>query len=283
MTFIFLRFQLFVFIFSRVLGISKVIISVGLNLLSCNFCSQPLSLQNSSKEGQKVKDDAKFYPRFVDKFPLTKSSLPSEFCFFVSRRGRYGFLSNWLTEDYNGHIGEDGHRFRTAEHELMFLKAKVFQDLRVMKKILRTENPAHVKKLGREVSGFSEDVWRTKRYKCVLQSVYNKFSQSPDLTKLLLSTDEKFLVESAGYDPIFSIGLWEYRQSTSEGCKIDDTTFDVHPNNWMGANILGEALMETRQKLRAEIPDPEKFTEKDFEGFYGYYFVKNIRLEKDIK
>ena len=49
------------------------------------------------------------------------------------------------------------------------------------------------------------------------------------------------------------------------------------------ANILGEALMETRQKLRAEIPDPEKFTEKDFEGFYGYYFVRNIRLEKDIK
>ena len=48
------------------------------------------------------------------------------------------------------------------------------------------------------------------------------------------------------------------------------------------ANLLGEALMETRQKLRAEVPDPEKFIQKDFEGFYGYYFIKNIRREKDI-
>jgi ribA/ribD-fused uncharacterized protein len=280
MAFIFLRLQLFMSCF-RVLGISRI--SVELRLLSSNFCSQPLSIQNSSKEGQKAKDDAKYYPRFVDKFPLAKSSLPEEFCFFVSRRGRYGFLSNWLIEDHNGHIGENGHRFLTAEHELMFLKAKVFQDLRVMKMILKTENPAHVKQLGREVSHFREEVWREKRYKCVLQAVYNKFSQSPDLTKLLLSTGERFLVESAGYDPIFSIGLWEYRQSTSEGCKVDDTTFDVHPNNWMGSNLLGEALMETRQRLRAEVLDPEKFTQKDFEGFYGYYFIRNTRREKDIK
>ena len=43
----------------------------------------------------------------MDKFPLTKSSLPEDFCFFVSRRGRYGFLSNWLIEDHNGHIKKD--------------------------------------------------------------------------------------------------------------------------------------------------------------------------------
>ena len=200
----------------------------------------------------------------------------------MSQCSRYGFLSNWLIEDQNGHIEENGHQFRAFEHELMSLKAKIFQDLRIMKKILKTENLVHVKQLSREVSYFNEEVWRKKRYKCVLQSVYNKFSQSLDLIKLLLSTDERFLVESAGYDPIFSIGLWEFTQSTSEGCKVDDTTFNVHPNNWMRVNMLGEALMEIRQKLRAEVLDPEKFTQKDFEGFYGYYFIRNIRREKDI-
>ena len=122
------------FTYFRVLGISRIMISVELSLLSCNFCSQPLSVQNSSKEGQKAKDDAKYYPRFVDKFPLTKSSLPEDFCFFVSRRGRYGFLSNWLIEDHNGHIKKDGHRFRTAEHELMVFKGESFLGLKSYEK-----------------------------------------------------------------------------------------------------------------------------------------------------
>ena len=112
--------------------------------------------------------------------------------------------------------------------------------------------------------------------------MYNKFSQSLELIKLLLSTEERYLVEFAGYDPIFSLGLWEYKQPTSEGCKIDDTTFDVHPSNWMETNLLGVALMETCQKLKAEVPNLEKFIQKDFEGFYGCYFIRNSPREKYI-
>ena len=48
----------------------------------------------------------------------------------------------------------------------------------------------------------------------------------------------------------------------------------------MRPNLLGEALMETCQKLKAEVPSPEKFTQKNFEGFYGYYFIKNSPREK---
>ena len=70
-------------------------------------------------------NEKKSYPKFVDRFPQTKFANPENFCYFVSRRGRYGFLSNWLVEKGNGHVGEDGHNFLTAEQELMYLKAKV--------------------------------------------------------------------------------------------------------------------------------------------------------------
>ena len=70
------------------------------------------------------------------------------------------------------------------------------------------------------------------------------------MKKLLLSTGDKYLVESANYDPIFGINLWQYKQGSLKGRMIDDVTFDVHPCNWVGANLLGISLMEVREKLR---------------------------------
>ena len=140
-------------------------------------------------------NEKKSYPKFVDRFPQTKFANPEDFCYFVSRKGRYGFLSNWLVEKGNGHVGEDGHNFLTSEHELMYLKAKVFKDVKVMGLILETKDPAKVKKLNRQVSNFKERIWFGKRYKCCYQVVFNKFSQSPELKKLLLSTGDKYLVE----------------------------------------------------------------------------------------
>ena len=97
--------------------------------------------------------------------------------------------------------------------------------------ILKTKDLAKVKNLSRQVSNFKERIWFGKRYKCCYQVVFNKFSQSPELKKLLLSTGDKYLVESANYDPIFGINLWQYKQGSLKGRIIDDVTFDVHPHN----------------------------------------------------
>ena len=148
-----------------------------------------------SSFGEKVMSNALFYQRFVDRFPSVKSAKPKDICFFVSRRGKYGYLSNFLIEK-GGHIGEDGILFCSSEHELHYLKAKTFSDTKVMKMILQTKDPAQAKKLGREVSGFDEEIWRERRYKCVLQSVWNKFGQCSELSKILLSTGDNYLVES---------------------------------------------------------------------------------------
>ena len=70
-------------------------------------------------------ENAQFYKRFVDLYSKAKYAEPGDFCFFVSTRGRHGYLSNWLLEEH-GHFGEDGILFTSAEQELMYLKANVF-------------------------------------------------------------------------------------------------------------------------------------------------------------
>ena len=65
--------------------------------------------------------------KFVDLFPETKNSNPTDFVFFVSSKGEYGFLSNWYRES-EGHRGEGGLVFPTVEHHLMFKKAQLFDD-----------------------------------------------------------------------------------------------------------------------------------------------------------
>lgn len=53
----------------------------------------------------------------------------------------------------------DGIRYATAEHWMMAKKALLFDDEVLFEKILVTEHPAIIKKLGREVKNFEASVW----------------------------------------------------------------------------------------------------------------------------
>ncbi len=65
-----------------------------------------------------------------------------------------------------------------------------------------------------------------------------KFSQNKDLKIFLLSTGNKVLVEASPYDKVWGVGL----------TKQDENITD--PNNWLGINLLGFALMTVRDMLR---------------------------------
>ena len=149
----------------------------------------------------------------------------------------------------------------------MYLKAKLFGDTEIMKKIIRAHDPSEVKALGLQVSNFNEKIWRHYRYKFMLQAVRHKFSQDSSLGALLLSADEKYLVEAARYDPLFGIRLSQYKQGDSKGCKVDETDFDVHLKNWPVVNILGLTLMQVREELKNSA-----FRKKGCSNFYSYYF-----------
>ena len=72
-----------------------------------------------------------------------------------------GYLSNWYKAEFNF----DGHHFYNSEQAFMYLKAKLFNDVEMIKKILNTKNPASCKKFGRAVKQFDSIVFDKYKYR----------------------------------------------------------------------------------------------------------------------
>lgn len=100
-------------------------------------------------------------------------------------------------------------------------------------------SPAAAKKAGRLVRGFDEDMWIRERFALVVAGSTHKFGQDPELGGYLLGTGDRVLVEASPLDRIWGIGL-----------AADDERVE-RPQEWRGLNLLGFALMEARERLRA--------------------------------
>ncbi|MEU6863107.1 NADAR family protein [Streptomyces sp. NPDC046876] len=130
-------------------------------------------------------------------------------------------------------------RYDTAEHWMMAGKARLFGDPEAERKILAARTPAEAKKAGRLVRGFDEAVWERERFGLVVEGSVHKFGSTPELRGYLLGTGERVLVEASPVDRIWGVGL----------APDDDRVLD--PGSWRGLNLLGFALMEARERLRA--------------------------------
>ena len=128
--------------------------------------------------------------------------------------------------------------FYNSEQAFMWEKAVFFGDMVTAALILKTPSPSQCKKLGRIVVNFKADVWLREGYVIMIAINIAKFSQNLKLKAILLSTEDKILVEASPYDTIWGIGLYHE----------DDKVLDE--KNWKGQNLLGKALMEVREKLK---------------------------------
>jgi ribA/ribD-fused uncharacterized protein len=128
--------------------------------------------------------------------------------------------------------------YKTAEHWMMAKKAELFNDNKVLEKIIKANSPAEAKKLGREVKNYNEILWLAARYEIVKEGNYHKFTQNPELKTFLLNTKERVIVESSPVDAIWGIGM------------ASDHKDVLNPKKWEGLNLLGFALMEVRDKLK---------------------------------
>ena len=63
---------------------------------------------------------------------------------------------------------------------MMDQKARYFQDVETGYKILGTDDVAKIKKLGREVCGYNENVWNGVRQIIVYEGLKAKFSQNEE-------------------------------------------------------------------------------------------------------
>ena len=143
-------------------------------------------------------------------------------------------FSNWFECDFTYKL----HKFKNSEQAFMWEKAIYFGDKETAEKILVTPSPNQNKKLGRKVKNFNAEEWLRVGYDIMVAVNMAKFEQNEKLRQILLSTEDRIIVEASPYDTIWGIGLyWE-----------DDRVLDE--NKWRGQNLLGKALMEVREKLR---------------------------------
>jgi ribA/ribD-fused uncharacterized protein len=122
---------------------------------------------------------------------------------------------------------------------MMAEKARLFEDAETRAKILSTQSPDHMKKLGREVRNFNPRVWDAHCDEIVFNGNMAKFSQNPSMRAELMETGSRTLVEASPFDKIWGIGL------------AADHANATRPAQWQGANKLGHVLMKVREQLRA--------------------------------
>lgn len=144
--------------------------------------------------------------------------------------------SNWTWSPFT----LDGKTYNCVEQYMMAEKARLFKDERALKRIMGTTDPAVQKRAGREVQGFDERRWSSACFDIVLRGSLCKYRQNPALCEKLLATNDLTMVEASPKDKIWGIGL---------GANHPDAT---KPGKWLGKNLLGKVLDQTRKILREE-------------------------------
>ena len=158
-----------------------------------------------------------------------------EFYFFYGhKKPESGVDASCLSQWFYAGFEIDGQHYPTAEHWMMAEKARLFHDAEMLKEILVAPDPKTAKLCGRRVSGFCGETWNANRVDIVTRGNVAKFKQNPKMAEFLRSTGETILVEAAGRDVIWGIGLGKSNEKAKD------------PRTWRGRNLLGFALTEVR-------------------------------------
>jgi len=136
----------------------------------------------------------------------------------------------------------DGSDYVCAEQYMHEQKARLFGDIAMAERILKSESPHEHKLMGGRVSGFRQEKWDAEKVAIVTRGSRAKFGQNAGLRRRLLDTGEAILAEANPKDYIWGIGLAE------------DDPAALDPAKWQGQNLLGQILMQVRDELKAAAP-----------------------------
>ncbi len=141
---------------------------------------------------------------------------------FYSTGGEYGCFSNFSRHS----IKLGGKHWKTSEH---YFQAQKFVGTSLEEKVRKASNPAEAARIGRDHKNPLRKDWEAVKDNVMREAVYAKFSQHEALRKTLLSTSDERLVEHTENDSYWGDG-----------------------GDGSGRNMLGQILMEVRERLRKE-------------------------------
>lgn len=182
----------------------------------------------------------KYCKDMVCHMTFSKKLEHKDFVFFWKEYDDKPFVTKkCLSQWYYAPFFVDNQWYSCAEQFMMAEKARLFGDFEILQRIIEEPDQQSIKKLGRMVRNFNEDVWLQHRYEIIKRGNIAKFGQNEDLRKYLLATGSKILVEASPHDVIYGVGLEEHSPEI------------LKPQMWKGLNILGFTLMEVRDFLQS--------------------------------
>ena len=173
----------------------------------------------------------------------------SGFIGFYQEKDPYWCFSNW----YPCKFIYAGREYSSLEQYMMYRKALIMLDYDAANKILATDSPAVVKKLGRSIepvelnnyAGYKKiitlDIWNENKYFVVKEGIRAKLLQNKEILDELLNTGNKFIAECSPKDLVWGCGY-----------SIDDMELPnvIMEGHIKGANLLGNIYMELREEFR---------------------------------
>ena len=151
--------------------------------------------------------------------------------YFYEPRGDYGDLSQFSESEFE----DEGVLYMSAEQYMMAQKAICMGDEHIREKIMAAGcQPDLIKKLGRQVMPWDEELWESIRETVVTRGNLLKFSQNTQARIVLRSTRGLALAEAAPHDRVWGIGL--------------NVTDALAGYVGTGANKLAKILMDLRDQ-----------------------------------
>ena len=158
---------------------------------------------------------------------------------FGDKFKEHGFFSNDYPESFRVEYLD----FSSMTQYLMFCRASLFGDKETAWKIFNEWNNNVIRRIGRTVKGFDENIWKGQRSIILARGLKGKFDHNPAYIAELLRTGEEMLVYCDPDDDEFGIGLSPDQPECQD------------PEQWQGLNLLGYALMDLRSVYQAKVPE----------------------------
>ena len=105
----------------------------------------------------------------------------NEIYFYSHKKYKYSCFSNF----YESYFIEDNIKYCNSEQYFMYNKCLLFDknNNELLNNILNETSPTKIKKYGRQVKNYNDEIWNEKRYDIMKNALILKFSQTLTLQK----------------------------------------------------------------------------------------------------